>query len=194
MRPVVVVLDVANVMGSRPDGWWRDRAGAASRVLAGAAEVCAHAESGRGDAAIVMVVAVAAVVEGAARGATDPGVAGLDVVAAPGSGDDTIVEVARRCVERLADAVPTGPSPDEVAPRIVVVTADRGLRDRLPVEVQAVGPRWWWDVVEKTEPGGTSASRGEGGAPDREAPLGAKAARGGFRWSPGLPRPDARQV
>jgi 8-oxo-dGTP diphosphatase len=27
-------VDVANVMGSRPDGWWRDRAGAAVRLYA----------------------------------------------------------------------------------------------------------------------------------------------------------------
>ena len=26
------MVDVANVMGSRPDGWWRDRAGAAARL------------------------------------------------------------------------------------------------------------------------------------------------------------------
>jgi len=29
-----VIVDGANVVGSRPDGWWRDRAGAA-RKLAG---------------------------------------------------------------------------------------------------------------------------------------------------------------
>ena len=28
----MVVVDVANVMGARPDGWWRDRAGAARRL------------------------------------------------------------------------------------------------------------------------------------------------------------------
>ena len=31
--PVNVVVDVANVMGSRPDGWWRDREGAARRLI-----------------------------------------------------------------------------------------------------------------------------------------------------------------
>jgi hypothetical protein len=31
-HPVTIVVDVANVMGSRPDGWWRDRAGAAVRL------------------------------------------------------------------------------------------------------------------------------------------------------------------
>ena len=28
----VLVVDGANVVGSRPDGWWRDRAGAAARL------------------------------------------------------------------------------------------------------------------------------------------------------------------
>jgi hypothetical protein len=31
-HPVTIVVDVANVMGSRPDGWWRDRPGAAVRL------------------------------------------------------------------------------------------------------------------------------------------------------------------
>jgi uncharacterized protein YaiI (UPF0178 family) len=29
------VIDAGNVIGSRPDGWWRDRAGAARRLMAG---------------------------------------------------------------------------------------------------------------------------------------------------------------
>ena len=29
-----VLVDGNNVMGSRPDGWWRDRAGAAQRLVA----------------------------------------------------------------------------------------------------------------------------------------------------------------
>ena len=37
VRPVVLVVDAANVVGSRPDGWWRDRAGAAARLLGGLA-------------------------------------------------------------------------------------------------------------------------------------------------------------
>jgi hypothetical protein len=28
----VLIVDGANVVGSRPDGWWRDRAGAAKRL------------------------------------------------------------------------------------------------------------------------------------------------------------------
>src|SRR4029077_2720210 len=41
---VTIVVDVANVMGSRPDGWWRDRAGAAVRLHA---EIAQLAASGR---------------------------------------------------------------------------------------------------------------------------------------------------
>lgn len=47
---------------------------------------------------------------------------GVEVVRAPGSGDDTIVDLARR------------------AGNWVVVTADRGLRSRLPVTVCTIGP------------------------------------------------------
>ncbi|MET1154451.1 NUDIX domain-containing protein, partial [Arthrobacter sp.] len=33
-HPPLLVIDAANVVGSRPDGWWKDRAGAARRLLA----------------------------------------------------------------------------------------------------------------------------------------------------------------
>jgi hypothetical protein len=29
----MIVVDGNNVMGSRPDGWWKDRAGAARRLV-----------------------------------------------------------------------------------------------------------------------------------------------------------------
>jgi predicted RNA-binding protein with PIN domain len=32
-RRLHLIVDAANVVGSRPDGWWRDRAGAARRLL-----------------------------------------------------------------------------------------------------------------------------------------------------------------
>jgi 8-oxo-dGTP diphosphatase len=38
---VTIIVDVANVMGSRPDGWWRDRAGAAVRLHDQIAELAA---------------------------------------------------------------------------------------------------------------------------------------------------------
>jgi 8-oxo-dGTP diphosphatase len=123
-------VDVANVMGARPDGWWRDRAGAAVRLHA---EVAALAASGRailpgetgetGEAGetdetggspppeFVMVL------EGAANTAgpriKSAPVDRVRVVHAPGHGDDTIVAVVR-----------------DLPGRRVVVTADRELRDR----------------------------------------------------------------
>jgi 8-oxo-dGTP diphosphatase len=32
LEPFVIIVDAANVVGSRADGWWRDRAGAAARL------------------------------------------------------------------------------------------------------------------------------------------------------------------
>jgi 8-oxo-dGTP diphosphatase len=50
-HPATIIVDVANVMGSRPDGWWRDRAGAAVRLHADIAALAARstalAASGR---------------------------------------------------------------------------------------------------------------------------------------------------
>jgi 8-oxo-dGTP diphosphatase len=114
-------VDVANVMGARPDGWWRDRAGAAVRLHA---EVAALAASGRailpgepGETDDVGPPEFVMVLEGAANAAgprikDTPG-DHVRVVHAPGHGDDTIVAVVR-----------------ELPGRRVVVTADRELRDR----------------------------------------------------------------
>jgi hypothetical protein len=112
---VLLVVDAANVMGSRPDGWWRDRAGAAARLR----DRLAARDAGRPEEVVL-------VVEGRARGVA--GVPGVEVVAADGSGDDAIVEVVRgRGAGR-----PT-----------VVVTADRGLRERVTALGATVhGPRW----------------------------------------------------
>jgi rRNA-processing protein FCF1 len=72
------------------------------------------------------------VLEGAARAAADPGVVdGLRVVHASGSGDDEIAAV----VAAVARADPRR--------AIVVVTADRGLRERVEAYgATTVGPRW----------------------------------------------------
>ena len=125
MPDVVLVVDVANVMGSRPDGWWRDRAGAATRLLTALAPLAGRRVTlgpGDEDAAVSRVVAV---LEGAARAASAP--PGLDVVRADGSGDDAIAALA-------AALVRDGATP-------LVVTADRGLRARLPDGALVSGPR-----------------------------------------------------
>ncbi len=114
-----LVVDAANVVGSRPDGWWRDRAGAAERLLRDVAAagpgVLALPQGGFGWVARPVLV-----LEGVASRAPD--VAGIGVVRAPGSGDDTIVDEARRA----------GPC--------LVVTADRGLRARLPSHAHPISP------------------------------------------------------
>ncbi|MFJ3880071.1 NTP pyrophosphohydrolase [Streptomyces sp. NPDC090077] len=89
----VLIVDAANVVGSVPDGWWRDRKGAAERLRDRLAERDAGEE-------------VILVVEGAARGIAS--VPGVRVDSAPGSGDDRIVELAaahtgRPCLVVTAD-------------------------------------------------------------------------------------------
>jgi len=65
---LTVVVDAANVVGSRPDGWWRDRAGAARRLRDALTRLRGEVvlPSG-GTAVVVMVVMVVMVVEGTAR-------------------------------------------------------------------------------------------------------------------------------
>ncbi|SEE97578.1 NUDIX domain-containing protein [Ruania alba] len=116
-RPTLVV-DAANVVGSRPDGWWKDRAGATRRLLA-------RLEKAVLDGVPSAVLGlpgdlwwpdIVLVTEGAARAAG----AGerVRVVAAPGEGDDEIVAQVRALRE-------TGAEP------VVVATADRELIARV---------------------------------------------------------------
>ena len=116
VRPALVV-DAANVVGSVPDGWWRDRAGAASRLLA---RVATWARSGVDAEAIGLPAGrwfpeVSVVLEGAARAADDA--AGVHVVRAPAAGDDAIVGETARLVS--------------LGRRVIVVTADRELSRRV---------------------------------------------------------------
>jgi hypothetical protein len=127
----VLVVDAANVIGSRPDGWWRDRAGAARRLLDGVEEALAARR---------LAGPVTVVLEGAARAAADHDtggrpVGGLMVVAAPGSGDDAIVAVVAQSAG--------GPA---AAGAVSVVTADRALRRRVEaLGAAVVGPSWLLD-------------------------------------------------
>ncbi|WP_438353236.1 NUDIX domain-containing protein [Microbacterium sp. CJ88] len=135
VRPVIVV-DVANVVGSVPDGWWRDRAGAAQRLLE---RLAVHAARGTDAAALGLpentwFPEMVAVVEGRARGAvsTDERVR---VVDAPGSGDDTIVETVWNLAGR--------------GRAVTVVSSDRGLADRVVDAGVAVhGVRWLLDQLD----------------------------------------------
>jgi hypothetical protein len=108
MTPLVII-DAANVVGSVPDGWWRDRAGATERLRDNLANL--HSQ---GVGTVQPPVDVVMVVEGKARNVASSDT--VRVVAAPGSGDDAIVDLVRtECADR----------------QCVVVTADRGLRTRV---------------------------------------------------------------
>ncbi|MBT2208323.1 NUDIX domain-containing protein [Actinomadura sp. NEAU-AAG7] len=133
MKGLVLIVDAANVVGARADGWWKDRAGANARLRDDLAVLERGVEGVPGVPFDRTFPEVVLVVEGAARGvAGEPaGPGGVRVVAAPGSGDDHIVGL-------LAD-----PRPDTVH---LVVTADRGLRARCEAAgASVVGPRWLLD-------------------------------------------------
>ncbi|MFI6942402.1 NTP pyrophosphohydrolase [Streptomyces sp. NPDC050418] len=115
----LLVVDAANVVGSRPDGWWRDRAGAALRLRD---SLVPYATDGL-PAELSGPLDIVLVVEGKARGV--PSLPEVQVDEAPGSGDDRIVELVA-AAGRAA----------------VVVTADRELRRRVgALGARCVGPR-----------------------------------------------------
>jgi 8-oxo-dGTP diphosphatase len=152
-QPTTIVVDVANVMGSRPDGWWRDRPGAAARLYA---EITRLAATGRAIPPAPKTSAIpqappapetSAIPEAppappapeappgfvlVLEGAANKAVSRLEpddrvrLVQAAGSGDDAIVALVR-----------------ELPGRRVVVTADRELRQRCEAAGATVlGPGW----------------------------------------------------
>ncbi|MFD3438577.1 NTP pyrophosphohydrolase [Streptomyces sp. NPDC058685] len=119
MEPLLIV-DAANVIGSVPDGWWRDRRGAVERLRDRLPQVAAAGLPAHPGPLDVVLVA-----EGAARGVES--IPAVRVSSAPGSGDDRIVEL-------VAEA--------DAGRDIVVVTADRELRRRVEaLGAGCVGPR-----------------------------------------------------
>ena len=164
---VTIIVDGANVVGSRPDGWWRDRAGAAVRLHDNLAKLAERghqgipagelmasepaAAAGRDtthqtqDASLVPVT-VLLVLEGAARAAVpriaeraravtgargNRGDGEVQVVSAPGSGDDEIVRQAKHR-----------------AGHCIVVTADRELRRRcVAAGARVASPSWLYGLL-----------------------------------------------
>lgn len=105
MGGVLLLVDAANVVGSRPDGWWRDRAGAAAGLVERLSAVPGTEVAG------TRVDEVVVVLEGGARAGHPPTGSGpVRVVHAAGSGDDTLAELC--------------------GPGVVLVTADRELQGR----------------------------------------------------------------
>jgi hypothetical protein len=123
----LLIVDGANVVGSVPDGWWRDRVGAAERLRDALRAVAADGlpAGPHGLPELRPPLEVVLVVEGAARGVS--GVPGVRVIAAPRSGDDAIVELIRE---------------ERTGRQCAVVTADRGLRERVTeLGAMVLGPR-----------------------------------------------------
>jgi len=120
-----LLVDVANVMGARPDGWWRDRAAAAQRLIDALVPVAGTAVAPNGS----LITAITAVVEGDARAVTAPDPA-IAVVAAS-TADEHIVATS--------------------GSRHLVVTADRDVVDQARHRGAAVvGPKWLWSILAAT--------------------------------------------
>jgi 8-oxo-dGTP pyrophosphatase MutT (NUDIX family) len=143
VRPLTLLIDAANVVGSRPDGWWRDRPGATRRLRdqltpivrdgLAADELPAGADPGRYP---VLLPRVTLVVEGVARQIKEDPVesapawwaAALGVHASARDADTEVVELAAQSMSR--------------GEQVLVVSADRALRERLDPRVTAVSPNW----------------------------------------------------
>lgn len=121
----VLLVDAANVVGARPTGWWRDRAGAARQLV----------ERLRAAPSDAVPRPVVVVLEGRARPGVDEGhSAGVRVVHAPGEGDETIAAIALGSDEPVR-----------------LVSADRALAERVRTAGgDVVGPRWLLDRLDHT--------------------------------------------
>jgi predicted RNA-binding protein with PIN domain len=119
----VLVVDGANVVGATPDGWWKDRAGAARRL---------HERLLVADTAYDEVVLV---VEGKAKGGVKPGRdLHVTTIHARRDGDSAVIGVVNEARER-----------DE---QVTVVTADRVLRGAVEhLGAQAMSPSWLLDQI-----------------------------------------------
>ncbi len=135
-RRLIVLVDAANVVGSRPDGWWRDRLGANARLRDSLACV---AQRGLPAATFGLPghtwwPEVHLIVEGRAAGLL--GVDGVAVHPASADGDSLLAAKAATAVRDDSDA------------HVVVVTADRPLRATVEsAGATVLGPRALLEVL-----------------------------------------------
>lgn len=125
MSETTLVVDGANVVGSRPDGWWKDRAGAARRL---------HGRLAVADTPYAEIVLV---LEGQARAGVRAGRDGhLVTVHAPRDGDASIVKATRRA--------------RDAGDLVVVITADRVLQFRVEaLGARVMSPGWLLDILDR---------------------------------------------
>ncbi|MEU8267679.1 NUDIX hydrolase [Sphaerisporangium sp. NPDC049002] len=132
LPPSVVILDAANIVGARAEhGWWRDRAGAAKRLLDDVDDLARHGlRPPEGfPAPAKWFPRMIMIIEGAAKGVGSEGM--VKVIDAPGSGDDAIVDT----VGEIRQTRPWE--------RALIVTADRELRQRVrALGAEVAGPGW----------------------------------------------------
>jgi hypothetical protein len=123
----VLLIDAANVIGSRPTGWWRDRAGASRLFVEQLRDAARH---GR------LPLPAVVVLEGKARvGISETDIDGVRVAHAAHSGDDALV------------ALITSP-----ATGVVVVTADRRLGERArELGAETVSPSWLYGYLRASQ-------------------------------------------
>ncbi len=116
------VIDGNNVFGSRPDGWWNDRTGAAFRFAQCVAEWCRTHD----DEVVVVFDAPVKAENSALAGGN------LAVVEATRRGRDAADDEIVAMLDRL----------DPVDLEITtVVTSDRGLRNRIPQPIEISGTK-----------------------------------------------------
>ncbi len=117
----VLVVDAANVVGSVPDGWWKDRAGAARKL---------HERLLVGDTSYDVIVLV---LEGGAKAGVRAGRdAHVVTVHAPRDGDS---EIRRQVTTRR-----------ERGDTVTVVTADRALGANVAPAL-VLSPSWLLDRI-----------------------------------------------
>lgn len=121
-----LLVDAANVVGSRPDGWWRDRAGAAARLVSRLGGLVDAEVDG------CVVAGVLVVLEGRACAGAGEQDGPVTVRHAAGSGDDLLAELA--------------------GPGMLLVTADRELARRCrSAGARVVGPRALLDALDRAD-------------------------------------------
>ena len=172
------VIDGNNVFGSRPDGWWNDRPGAARRLAQRVAEW-----SRTHDEPVILVF----------DAPVDPTTLEL------AGGNLTIEQATRRgrnaADDRIVEIVEALPAGGDELP--IVVTSDGGLRRRLEGRARQIGAGRFLELLDGTGSGrGVAHAARSARIPPPPAPSPhRRRASSGWRWrrSPAGSRSGGRQ-